>query len=226
MNAFGNTATIMARMTTRRSSSRLGGLALAGISIFASTCALAQFYRHDLDWVAVPLSFYLLGPGGLWLRAAYFVMAASLTLLGIGLYRELSAPARSAAPLLLFIVAAVALCVVAVADTNTWAHLATFHGFIHGVAAQTTFLCVTVAMLLQAARMRLDAYWRPRFKRALAGATVCFVALWVQGLWRALPRGLSQKVLVLMILAWLATVALTLWRDDRSPAAKAARLPR
>src|SRR5699024_7522169 len=100
--------------------------------------------RRDLDWIDVPLSFYLIGPGGMWLRAAYFVMAASLAMLGIGLYRALAVPARSTAPLLLFIVSALALCIVAVEETNTWAHPDTFHGFVHGVAAQATFLCVTV----------------------------------------------------------------------------------
>ncbi|HET7662998.1 MAG TPA: DUF998 domain-containing protein [Rhodanobacteraceae bacterium] len=202
-------------MTTRRSQPWLGGLALAGILVFALACILAQCLRHDLDWIDVPLSFYLLGPGGAWLRAAYFVMAASLAMLGIGLYRSLSAQARSAAPLLLFIVSAVALCITAVAETNTWAHPATFHGFIHGVAAQTTFLCITMAMLLQSARMRLDARWKPRFKPALIGATVCFAALWVQALWRDLPRGLSQKVLVLLILTWLAMATFEVWRGSR-----------
>lgn len=203
----------MERMTTRRSQSRIGGLAFAGIIVFALACALAQCLRHDLDWVAVPLSFYLLGPGGTWLRAAYFVMAASLTLLGTCLYRSLSLQARSTAPLLLFIVSGLALCVVATADTNTRVHPATFHGFVHGVAAQTTFLCVTVAMLLQSARMRLDVRWRPWFKPAFTGAAVCFVALWVQVLWRDLPRGLSQKVLILLILAWLAAAAFGAWRS-------------
>lgn len=206
---------IMTRMmTTRRSQSRLGSLALTGILVFALACVLTQILRRDLDWVDVPLSFYLLGPGGMWLRAAYFVMAASLVLLGIGLYQALAAPARSTAPLLLFIISAAALCITAVEETNTWAHPATFHGFIHGVAAQTTFLCVTMAMLLQSLCMRLDARWRPWARWALLGALACFVSLWVQALWRDLPRGASQKVLVLMIVLWLAAAAWTLWKKE------------
>lgn len=204
-------------MTTRRSPSWLGSLALAGILVFALACVLTQILRRDLDWVDVPLSFYLLGPGGMWLRAAYFVMAASLALLGIGLYHALAMPARSAAPLLLFIVSAVALCITAVEETNTWAHPATLHGFIHGVAAQATFLCVTVAMLLQSLRMRLDVHWRAWARPAFLGALVCFVSLWVQALWRGLPRGASQKVLVLMIVLWLAAAAWKLWKKDISP---------
>ncbi|HET6586338.1 MAG TPA: hypothetical protein VFG67_01030 [Oleiagrimonas sp.] len=52
-------------MTPRRSQSRLGSLALAGILVFALACVLTQILRRDLDWVDVPLSFYLLGPGGM-----------------------------------------------------------------------------------------------------------------------------------------------------------------
>lgn len=194
-------------MTTSRTHARFGMPALAGIVLFTLTCLMVQVLRGDLDWVDVPLSFYLLGAWGMELRVAYVVMAVSLVVLAAGLYRSLSPSARSAAPLLLFAVAAVALCVVAVAETNTWAHPNTLHGFVHGTAARTTFLCLTVAMLLQACRMRLDVYWRPWARPAFLGALTCFTGLWVQALWRDLPRGLSQKVLVLMILLWLAAMA-------------------
>src|SRR5699024_4261459 len=109
--------------------------------------------------------------------------AASLVVLGIGLYQSIAVPARSAAPLLLFVFSAAALCVTAVAETNTWAHPATFHGFIHGVAAKATFLCVTVAMVLQSRRMHLDAGWRRWARPALWAALACFAGLWVQALW-------------------------------------------
>ncbi|HEX7341010.1 MAG TPA: DUF998 domain-containing protein [Rhodanobacteraceae bacterium] len=185
---------------------------MLGIACFAATCVVTQCLRHDLDWIDVPLSFYLLGSWSTGLHVAYVVMAIALILFGAAMYRGLTPSARSSAPLLLFIVAGIALCVVMAEGTNTWAHPNTLHGFVHGVAARTTFLCVTVAMLLQAWRMRLDVRWRSRFAWAFGGAWVCFVGLWVQVLWRDLPRGLSQKVLVLLILTWLVAVA---WQASR-----------
>ena len=191
---------------------RMGAVTLAAVVVFAATCTAAQCLRADLDWMQVPLSFYLIDDYGALVRAAYFVLAVGLAALGAGWYCAMSPGARSAAPLLLFAVAAVALCVTAVAHTNTAAQPSTWHGFVHGVAAQTTFLCTTVAMLLQGWRLRGDVRWRHRFVPAFAGAAACFAGLWVQALWRDVPRGLTQKLLIVMILAWLACAAWWLWR--------------
>ena len=38
------------------SGQRMGGLALAGVVVFATTCIAAQFARSDLDWMRAPLS--------------------------------------------------------------------------------------------------------------------------------------------------------------------------
>lgn len=198
--------------TPGRLQHRLGALALAGMLVFVLACTVAQFLRSDLDWMQVPLSFYLINGYGIWVRVAYFVMAAALVMFAVGAYLALSRTARSAAPLLLFVVAAVALCVTAAEETNTWANPNTWHGFVHGVAAQTTFLCVTVAMMLQGWHLRADVRWQRWFKPAFSSAVVCFVALWVQALWRDVPRGLTQKVLIVLILAWLVLAAWRLWR--------------
>ncbi|RAP56115.1 DUF998 domain-containing protein [Oleiagrimonas sp. MCCC 1A03011] len=198
----------------RASMRRTAGFVLAAVASFAAVCAAAQVLRTDLDWVRVPLSFYLIGPGSGWVRAAYVLLALALPVFGWSAYRALSLPARSAAPLLLFTVAGIALCVTTFATTNTYAHPATFHGLIHGIAAQTTFLCVTVAMLLQAGRLRHDARWCPYAARALTWAAVSFVGLWVQVLWRGAPHGLSQKLLIVFILGWLAWMAWLLWRKS------------
>lgn len=196
-----------------RESGAWAAAALAGLLLFAATCVAVQVVRPELDWVRVPLSFYLIGRYGWVLRAAYFVLAASLVLLGMAGYRGLSEPARSGAPLVLFVCGAAGLAVTALATTDTWTHPATLHGFVHGVAAQTAFLCTSVAMLLQSARMRREARWRTRASRALAWAALCFAGLWIQLLWRNLPRGLSQKVLVAMMLGWLFWSAWMLSRD-------------
>jgi hypothetical protein len=183
--------------------------ALAGMAVFLATGIAAQCLRPDLDWVRVPNSFYLIGPWGGMVCAGYYAMAAALVLLGAAAYRALSAEARSAAPLLLFAVGGAALALTALATTDTWNHPPTLHGYVHGVAAQAAFLCTASAMLLQAWRLHADARWRRWFRPAFAYAALCFVLLWVQAFWRALPRGLSQKLLILLMLGWLMSAA---WR--------------
>ena len=63
---------------------RMGGLALAGVVIFATTCTAAQFARHDLNWIRAPLSSYLRGEYGWGVKAAYFALSVALVLLGEG----------------------------------------------------------------------------------------------------------------------------------------------
>jgi hypothetical protein len=181
-----------------------GVLAVLGLAYFFAASVVLQFLRNDYDWIATPISFYLLGPYSGWLIAAYFALAAALLLVGWGLYRDLAADARSAAPLLLFAVGAGALCVVALAHTDTaeGPH-PTFHGVLHNLAAALAFLSTTVAMVLQSWRFRHDPRWRRHHLRALALSGAAFVALWVYALWSALPRGASQKAVILLIVLWL-----------------------
>ncbi|KRE89399.1 hypothetical protein ASG87_03400 [Frateuria sp. Soil773] len=199
-----------------------GSAATAGIVLFALACGAVQFLRPDLDWLRAPLSFYLLGRCGAVVQSVYVALAAALVLLGTGYYRALPRTARSAAPLLLFAVGAVALCVTAFEHSNLPQGVPTLEGYVHGVAAQTAFLCTGTAMLLQAWRLRADPRWRPRFAFAFGYAALCFAALWVQAGWHGAPRGLTQKLLIALILGWLLLAARWLRRGPPAMAGSGA----
>lgn len=186
---------------------RLGTAALAGVLVFALVCFAAQWLRTDLDWLRTPLSFYLLDPYGDWVQGGYFALALALVSLGCGWYLALTREARSAAPLLLFVWAGMALAVAALAETGRPGQPVVLESLVHGIAAQAAFLCTTTAMLLQAWRLRRDARWRGRFALASWLAVAAFVGLWVHALWRDAPRGLTQKVEIGMILSWLGLAA-------------------
>lgn len=193
-----------------------GTIALIGIAIFAITCTVVQFLRPDYNWLGMPLSFYVIGPYGGTVEASYFALAPGLIALGAGWYLALARPARSAAPLLLFVVSAIALCLTAIEITDVPGRPQTLHGLIHVLAALTTFVCVTVAMLLQSWRMRADPRWRAHFRSAFALAAIAFVALWTYALIRHIPRGLGEKTVIVLILAWLWRAAWWLMRGDRA----------
>ncbi len=182
---------------------RCGGVALTGTLVFVAVAVVVQWLRPDLDWLDAPLSFYLLGGYGHVLQAAYVVLACALVFLGGGFYGALRREARSLAPWSLFTYAASALVVTALAHSNLPGHAPTLQGLVHGVAAQAAFLGATVAMLLQSWRLRDDARWRSRFRFAFALALVCFVGLWVDAIWKGMPRGLEQKLLIALIVCWL-----------------------
>jgi len=181
-----------------------GALSVLGVEFFLITAVILQFLRVDYDWITTPLSFYLLGTDSAWLVAAYFALAAGILLTAVGFYLGMTREARSGAPLLLFAVAALSVCVVALAHTDTPASPSpTLVGIVHNTAAAVAFLTVTVAMLIQSWRLRYDPRWKPHHLKALALAAITFVALWTYALWTALPRGVTQKCVILLIVLWL-----------------------
>jgi len=66
--------------------------------------------------------------------------------------------------------------------------------------------------VLQALRFRRDARWREAARWLLPWALACFAAVWVLALWREAPRGLAQKLVIALIVGWLAAVVGLLWR--------------
>jgi len=193
----------------------LARFAFATVVVFALVCGAVQFLRPDLDPLRAQLSFYLTGEYGALVRTAYYLLAAGLVALGFAAYRASDSVRRSAAPLLLFVIAGIALVPVALTelfatDGGTHAPLARY---VHGVAAETTFLCVTVAMLLQSLWWRRDAaFVRGRTVRIVL-ATLAFAMLWINALVHAFPAGLMQKTLIALILAWLGLAA---WQTARA----------
>jgi hypothetical protein len=195
----------------------LAHFALAAVVIFTLVCGAVQFLRSDLDPLRAPLSFFLTGDYGAFVRAAYYALAAGLVALGIAAYRTSNPARRSAAPLLLFVIAGIALVPVAVTElfaTDGGAHAA-FARYLHGVAAETTFICVTVAILLQSLWWRRDPAFVPGRVARIVLSFAAFAMLWVNALLRIGLAGLMQKVLIALILAWLALAA---WQTQRASA--------
>lgn len=181
-----------------------GALAVAGVEFFLGVAIVLQYLRADLDWVKTPLSFYLLGPRSGWLITAYFMLAASILLVGLGFHRELVPEARSGLTLLLFAVSALCVCIVALAHTDLpGGMLHTPEGQLHNAAAILAFVCVAAGMLLQAWQLRHDPRWRKRHHRALLLALLTLAVLLVYTLLPWLPRGALQKSAILLIVLWL-----------------------
>lgn len=196
-----------------------GAVALPCLAYFFAASLVLQFMRPDYDWVSMPLSFYLLGPYSPWLIVGFFALATGVFCVALGLHASLGTAALRRTSLILFVVDAVAICVVALVHTDAAADPGpTPHGMVHYVAATIAFLSVTLGMLAQSWRFRADVYWRKYFATAFPLAAVTFAALWLYALWRVLPRGASEKAVILLIVLWLLLVSrwLMLTRQPRS----------
>jgi hypothetical protein len=186
---------------------RSGLICLVAVLVFLSTCIVLQWLRTDLDWRQDPLSAYLKGPYGGWLRLAYYSLSMALILLGAGLYRVLQPQARSAVPAVLLALAGIALALTAISETDLPLLDHDQENQLHRLAAMTTFLSVTSAMVLQSWRFHYDAIWRVHVALALPLAVASFIALWIYAYWHGMPEGLRQKTVISMILLWLGIAA-------------------
>lgn len=193
----------------------LAACALAADVLFALVCGGAQLWRGDLDPFVMPLSAYLTGPGGDYVRLVYYAMAAGLLCLAIAGFLATPARHRSLLAAVLFGMAAIALPPVAI--TALFAHGERQHlaRLLHNMAAQITFLCLCFGMPLLSMRWRRE----PRVSRSDLGtglAWAAFVWLWVYVTYHGLPSGSMQKVLIMLIIAWLGWAAWQLLRAGKA----------
>lgn len=192
-----------------------GHLALAPIialAWFVCAAVLVHLRRPELDPVHSQMSLYLIGPWGPVLQSAYIGLGAGMWWLAVALYRSATPHARSTAPLLMFAIGGLSLAITAIAWMDLPDMPATGQGLIHGLSAQAAFLCATTGLVLQAARLREDTRWQALRAWLLPWALGCFASVWVLALWRDAPRGLAQKAVIVLILGWLAVVAVHHWR--------------
>ncbi|MCC8364112.1 DUF998 domain-containing protein [Lysobacter sp. A6] len=197
----------MSRLLPPPHSTLVANTSLAGVGMFFVAAVAMHAVRPDLQWMLAPLSFYLVGEYAGWLKAAYVALAVALMLVGLQFRHALRPGARSDLAPWLFGTASLAVVVTAFADTQLPGGPKTTEAFVHMVAAPIAFLTVSFAMLLQSWHMRMDPAWRHRFAVAFALALACFASLWVHALVREWPRGLTQRGVIFLVLAWLALAA-------------------
>lgn len=179
---------------------------------FAAICGAAQFWRTDLDPIHVPLSIYLTGPGGVYVRMTYYLMGVALIFFAVGSYRATATPLRSGLALALFTIPGLLLPVVAVTELFKGTRHESLAALIHGLAAQCTFLTLNFGMLLLSSRWRRDSRLRAGRYLGVSLAWLATAALWLQTFMPTLPHGLMQKLLIVLILLWLAWAARQLLR--------------
>lgn len=192
-----------------------GTPALVLLLLFTTVAIAVQAARPEYDWWQAPLSFYLAGPNSAWLRTAYYGLALASVLLAAGLQRSLLPAARYTLVPVLLVGGGLSLAI-----TATWPGASPGYpvsdagAFIHGLSAIAAFLLVGVAMLLQSTALHRDPHWRAVARPLLALAVLAFAGLWLHALWKALPRGGSQKIVIALYVGWLGIAA---WRLRSAP---------
>lgn len=188
---------------TRTIAHTCAAITLSGVAAVSAILLAVQFLRTDLDWVTVPMSIYVLGAWGPWVQAGFLVAVPALASLGVGLWTTLPRHVANSVALALFVGAALALVCVATFPTDTTRSPVTLHGTIHQWAAFATFEFVTIGMTLQAWMFRGQARWRRHFPEAFALAVITTIYFWIYALFHPIPRGVGEKVLIVLVLLWV-----------------------
>lgn len=189
---------------------------LVAVTVFAAICGAAQFWRHDLDPLAMPLSLYLTGPGGGYVRLAYYIIAAALLGFAQGSYRATDPGYRTRLASTLFAGAGLALPIVALTPLFASTPHENLARLVHGLAAQATFLWLSFGMLLLSARWRRDPRLTPGSTSGWMLAWLATAVLWLQVFLPTLPHGLMQKSTIALILCWLGWAAVHMRRGLRN----------
>lgn len=184
-------------------SSVCGGIAMIGVAAFAIICIAVECLQTDINWFTTPMSLYVLGPYGTWTQAAFFAPAPGFAMLGFGWYRTLQRRARCVITLTLFVAAGVSLCFTGAFVTDTTPSPVTIHGEIHQWSAFAAFVFITTGMALQSWWFRIDPHWRKHFLDAFALAMISIVYFWIYALFKSIPRGLGEKVVIGLVLLWV-----------------------
>ena len=211
----------MPRLLPPPHSIAVANTSLAGVGTFAFAALAMHAVRDDLVWTRAPLSFYLVGEHGAWLKASYVGLALALLLVGLQFRHALRPGARSDLAPWLFGTSALAVLFTAFFETHLPGLPGTTGGYVHGVAAPIAFLTVSFGMLLQSWYLRMDPAWRHRFAVAFAIALATFAGLWVHALVSDWPRGLTQRGVIVLIVAWLLLASTWLRAAARDQRARA-----
>ncbi|SDE00163.1 DUF998 domain-containing protein [Aquimonas voraii] len=184
-------------------------LALLGPFVFLFTAMTVQALHPGYDWVQAPLSFYLSGPHGLWLQTAYAFLAAAISAQAWLSWRGERSGALNTVALLLFFGGAIALVVTAVFPGGSPAGaVPPLEHRLHVLSALLAFGLTGMGLLLRGA---LD--WARGERLFLPLALLAVGCLLLHVFVRDLPRGVSQKLTILLYLLWLGLHG---WRVPRA----------
>lgn len=196
----------------------LGWAVIGSLAYFVAIIALLHALRPDVDAVARVTSEYAVGPYGVLMTSAYFILGLALASLGMGLLRALPASTRLLAGVALLLLAAVAIGVAAFFPVDVGEpRPVTPTGWVHRIAAILVFASITIAPLVLAAPCARARGWEAvaRLGRIVGVLGLLgFVSIQAILLDRGLA-GAAQRVILALVITWMAVVALRVTASQR-----------
>lgn len=197
-------------------SDRLGvpwGKVIQGaVLCYVLAALLLHFLQPDLSPLALPMSIYVLGRGGFLMTLTFFALAIALLAAGSALRLRLPKTWARHFGVFFMVLAALATIVAGIfPDDGRPPPLlpATSTGWVHLFAGMAAFPSFLLGPLFLTLALRRQEEWRPDAP-ALAGVVVLLALSVIAFVVVAAPRdlaGLAQRVLLVLLFAWLLLVA-------------------
>lgn len=189
-----------------------GRVIQAAVLYYVLAALLLHVLQPDISPLAMPMSVYVLGSGGLLMTLTFFALAAALFAAGHALRLQLPKSWKRHIGFFFMVLAAVATMVAGIfPDDGRPPPLlpVTRAGWIHMFASMAAFPSFQLGPLFLTLALRRQEEWRSDVP-ALAGVVVLLTLSVVVFAAVAAPRdlaGLAQRVVLVLLFAWLLLVA-------------------
>jgi len=206
------------RLTRSWVATVLATFTIVGIAYFFAAVTAEELLRPLYDPVQRTISELAVGPFGFLQTSAFVVLGLSLLALQHALYRRLRHTTASRVALVLMGLCGIFSFVAAAFPTDLKGAVVTVAGTIHELVASAGYAGLIVAMILLSLHFRRDERWRAFFAPSSSLAVLGAATSIVVGVTSSSDvSGLSQRLMVVPLLLWVALTALRA-RTSHQPA--------
>lgn len=192
------------------STNRYRAAAVAGIGGFALALIALHILDSDLSVVEDYVSAYALGDYGWLSRAANVAMGLGVIAVALGLRATLTEGKRVAASWILILAAGVGFIVSGAFDTDPINTVeSTTSGALHDLGGSISMLSIMVATWLLRGVFKRDVNYSAMYRTQTWFAIVMSIALVALLAFEPI-LGLTQRVFVTVVVAWLITLAINI----------------
>ena len=192
----------------------LAVITICCIVYFFLVVAILHVLRSDVNTVRQAVSNYAIGPYGFLMISAFFALALGMFSLASGLAGEMKLTRPAIIALRLLYLASIGLVVVGIfpGDVNVPHPPATVTGFVHWIAAGTSFLSIMIAAFLLSYCFKEDERWQSFHHPAFVLASSAVAALGVFAVLALIGWiGIGERIYIAISLLWPLVTAIQLW---------------
>lgn len=189
-------------------------ISLLGFILFLFIMLSLHFLRPDKNMLTCFVSEYAVGNYSWLLTTSYDVLAASATLLLIGLVLNNDSSKSSIITLGLF---CIGILLASVFPTDVPVVHPTKTGIIHCIAALIGLISLGISMIIWGSVFKNNENWKSFAKLSIYFGAISLVLFIIHFVSPIPIKGLTQRILLVWDISWLLLVSSKLYRNSKLP---------